>query len=150
MVLTCSIYLALLMCCLIEIEFQVSTLYGDLNPSVSLENGWCPVRAFVTYRKILQSFPVFLTAIIAQWVLAFLSSLPHLLSKSMAYIPSEYNCQVSLKNTGSHFLTLLRMFFIPMSIITRCNYSQTNYISVSSFNRPMPTSYFAISLLCCM
>ena len=141
-VLTCNTFLALLLCCVSLLGFHASTLNNVLNPLTPINTAWCCFsfpfgyaalcalylsyviqalfRLFrvVLYRnKNLQSFRLFLIAIIAQWLLSFLVALSSLLAKHIVYIPSEHNCQISLSNIPGFFALLLSIYFVPTSVI---------------------------------
>ena len=103
-------------------ELYASTLYGELHPSVNLENSWCFARCYLLcvcvsallysytlqamfrllrvifyQRKNLQSFRLFGFAVVGQWVLSILSILPQIMLKCAEYLPEERNCQVSFQ-----------------------------------------------------
>jgi hypothetical protein len=91
--------------------------HGNLNSSVWLSGRWCQIRTYFAFvclcalyysfilqatlrlfrivfhrRKIIQSFDVFVLAIIFQWGLSFIFILPNLLIDDFQYLSSECNC----------------------------------------------------------
>ena len=121
----------------------IYNIYGALNPSVSLDDAWCTLRAYLAYtsfsdfyysfllqatfrlfrvvfykRKVLQSRQFFLLAIVSQWLFSFVSTLPNLLPHDYPYIPTKYKCWLSFHNIRSMCIAFLFIYIIPLFMIS--------------------------------
>ncbi|CAF0942963.1 unnamed protein product [Adineta steineri] len=140
--LTCNTYFNSLLVSSIMLLMYSYTLRGNLDSRLSFGGQWCEIRTYLTHvcfcslyysfvlqaifrlfriifykYKILQSFGVFLIAIMIQWILSFLCILPNLLLNDFQYLPTEYNCWIAFENIRGLILVLITIFNNPLSII---------------------------------
>ena len=121
----------------------IYNIYGELNPSVSFDDPWCSIRAYLAYtsycdfyyscllqatfrlfrvvfykRKGLQSRQFFLLAIASQWSFTFALTLPNLLPKDYQYIPTKYKCWLSFANIRGLCFAFLLIYILPLAMIS--------------------------------
>jgi hypothetical protein len=117
-------------------------LYGHIDSSIRFDGSWCIIRAYfahvcfcsfyysfilqsifrlfriVFYKmKILQTFQVFIIAIVMQWTLSLIFIFPHIILQDFQYHFSDYNCWISFKNLRGMFLAILTIYGCPLMII---------------------------------
>jgi hypothetical protein len=117
-------------------------LQGNLDSSISFGGRWCQIRTYfahvcfvafyysfvlqATFRlfrivfykqRILQSFGVFVLAIIIQWILSFLFILLNLLLNDFKYLSSEYNCWIAFENIRGLIMVMMTIYNNPVVII---------------------------------
>jgi hypothetical protein len=140
--LTCNTYFNSLLVSSIMLLMYSYNLSGNLDPSILYGGRWCQIRTYfahvcfcalyysfvlqATFRlfrivfykhKILQSFGVFILAIILQWILSFLVILPNILLNDFQYLPLEYNCWIAFQNIRGLVMVMLNIYNNPLSII---------------------------------
>ncbi len=140
--LTCNTYLSIILFCFTLLDIGGRSLYGHINPSISFAGRWCEIRTYFSHvcfctfyysfalqaifrlfrvvfykKKILQSFGMFLIAIILQWILSFLFIFPHLLLNDFQYQSLDYNCWISFKNIRGMLVATLSIYGGPLFII---------------------------------
>jgi hypothetical protein len=121
---------------------------------MSFSGRWCQIRTYFTHvcfcafyysfvlqavfrlfrivfyrHKILQSFGIFVLAIIIQWILSFLFILPNLLLNDFQYLSSEYNCWIHFENIRGLIMVTITIYNNPISIIV------TIYIQIIRYTR---------------
>jgi len=140
--LTSNTYFNALLLSSIMLLMYSYNLQGNLSVSMPYGGRWCQIRTYVTHvcfcafyysfvlqatfrlfriifykHKILQSFNVFLLAIIIQWILSFLFILPHLLLNDFQYLSDEYNCWIDFQNIRGLIMAMITLYSNPLSII---------------------------------
>ena len=140
--LTSNTYISILCFSVSLLDIGIRSLYGHVNPTMSFAGRWCEIRAYfphvcfcayyysfvaqavfrlfrvVFYRtKILQSFGVFLLAIVIQWSLSFVLVVPHVVLGDFQYQPFDYNCWISFKNLRAMFFATLVIYGGPLCTI---------------------------------
>jgi hypothetical protein len=140
--LTCNTYFDALLLSSMMLLMYSYNLQGNLNPSISFGGRWCQIRTYfvhvcfcafyysfvlqaifrlfriVFYRhKTLQSYGVFILAIIIQWILSFLFILPNILLNDFQYLSDEYNCWIAFQNIRGLIMATMNIYNNPLSII---------------------------------
>ncbi|CAF1349806.1 unnamed protein product [Adineta steineri] len=118
------------------------SLYGDLNPSISFDNVWCKIRAYLVFvgycmffntfvlqamfrlfriafyrRKSLQSREFFIIAFIIQWILSFILPLSSLLPNDYEYMPLYFTCWISFQNIRGTLTPIVLIYGSSISVI---------------------------------
>ena len=142
LLLICNTYVTIILFCFTLLDIGIHSLYGHLNPSVSFAGRWCEVRAYFPHvsfcayyysfvcqaifrlfrivlykKKRLQSFGVFVLAILIQWLLSFIFIAPHLIFDDFQYQPLDYNCWISFQNIRGMLVATLIIYGGPLAII---------------------------------
>lgn len=139
--LICNNYITVLICCVFTGDMYVCNLYGHIHVSVSFDNGWCYIRAYLTgvglasifysysvqacfrlfrivfYKhKKLQTFPFISCLIFLQWLFCFLIFVPVLLLHYIEYIKLDYYyCQISYTNVPAIIYNGVFLYYLPMA-----------------------------------
>jgi hypothetical protein len=142
LVLTCHTYLSAIITSIIVIELYSRTIFNILNPSSSLGNVYCQIRAYFLYvsfdnviysfvlqaifrlfrvvfyqRRALRTFNVFTIAIFIQWIFISLIHLPFFPLHDLEYLPSEHRCVVNVNNIRGSVMILLFAYIIPSTML---------------------------------
>jgi hypothetical protein len=137
--LTCNTYISLGLVNVMMLIVYAYNLYGDLHPSVSVNDEWCQLRAYFTFcgcsalyyscllqsifrlfrvifyrRKMLQSSLFFMIAIIIQWILSCIIPLYNYLAHDYEYMALEYRCWISFTNTLGFSIAILFTYLTPL------------------------------------
>lgn len=140
--LTFNTYLCLFFTSIMMLIVYIYNLYGDMNPLVSLKDRWCQLRAYlvnvcfcalyyscvlksifrlfriVFYQsKYLQSYLIFINAILLQWFLSFIIILLNFLNNDYQYLPYQYRCWISFENIRGLLLAATIIYICPLFII---------------------------------
>jgi hypothetical protein len=140
--LICNTYFTMILLALTLLDICGHRLYGHIDPSIRFDGQRCEIRAYFVYvcfcafyysfilqaifrlfrivfykMKILQSFRVFIIAIVIQWTLSLIFILPHIILRDFQYQSLNYNCWISFKNLRGMFLATLNIYGCPLMII---------------------------------
>ncbi len=140
--LTCNTYLNALLLSSIMLLMYFYNLLGNLNSSIVFDGRWCVIRTYLTHvcfcafyhsfalqaifrlfrvvfykRRFLQSYGIFISSIILQWILSFLFILPNLLLNDFQYLPHEFNCWIAFQNIRGLIMVTLFIYNNPLTII---------------------------------
>ncbi|CAF2486153.1 unnamed protein product [Rotaria sp. Silwood2] len=135
MLLIYNTYFNLFIFATIMLVMYIYNEHGNLNPSIWLGGRWCQIRTYfvhvclctlyysfilqaifrlfriVFYKyKTLQSFSIFISGIIIQWILSFLFLLPNLLLDDFQYLPFEYNCWIAFENIRGLIMVIIIIY----------------------------------------
>lgn len=142
LLLTCNTYLTMILFALTLLDICGHRLYGHIDPAIKFDGQWCEIRAYfahvcfcafyysfilqaifrlfriVFYKmKILQSFKIFIIAIVIQWVLSLGFIFPYIIFQDFQYQPFHYNCWISFKNLRGMLLATLTIYGCPPMLI---------------------------------
>ena len=137
-ILLLNIYISLFLTSIMMFIIYVYNLYGDLYPSISVNDSWCQFRGYlvnvgfcalyyscllnsifrlvriVFYKfKYLQSCAVFLNLIFLQWFISFMLILVNLFNGDYEYLPQQYRCWISFKNPRGLLIASIIIYICP-------------------------------------
>jgi hypothetical protein len=151
--LTCNTYITLIGSSFMTLIIMAYSIYGGLNPSISLDDYYCQLRSYINYvficaffyscalqatfrffrvvfprHKILQTLRVFTIAIIIQWLIPIFYILAYLLSHDFEYEPDISSCWLSFKNIRALSIAMAFVYGSPLIIMGLIYASIIRYI----------------------
>ena len=140
--LTCNTYFnAFLLNCMMLVMYFYNLL-GNVHFPIVFDDRWCRIRAYLThvcfcafyhsfvlqatfrlfrivfYRyQFLQSFALFFSSIVIQWILSFLFILPNFFFNDFQHLRREFNCWIELTNIRGLILATIFIYHNPLMMI---------------------------------
>ncbi|CAF1055312.1 unnamed protein product [Adineta steineri] len=141
-VLTCNTYITLFGSSFMTLLIIIYGIYGELHPSISMDDYNCQLRSYINYvficsfyyscalqatfrlfrvvfpkQRVLQSNYAFIIAIIIQWIIPILYILAYLLGHDFEYHPEINSCWLSFKNIRALSIAMAFVYGSPLIIM---------------------------------
>ena len=148
-----NMYVTLFIGCALILDIYCWTLYGHVHRNVSFDGPSCRIKAYLLHvtgcafyysyllqavyrlfriafhtKAVLQSFNVYISSIVLQWLMSFLQVTPVLLLGFFEYLPNDFHCQIAVENIHGLLMAISVVHTIPLSLATVCYLYTTAYI----------------------